>query len=238
LSPERADAQFNLGKALFDLGEADAAITHLERACDADDPVLRRAAVAAVACMIPGASNADNAAVLAARRRWAAAEAGLLAPAERRWRGPSGEGGRLRIGYVSSFFGARNWMKPVWGVINNHDREVFEVHLLCDGADGRASGYRDHARDYVHDVRGAPDDGLADYIAAAGIDILVDLNGYSIQRRLPMFMRRPAPIIAAWFGMYATTGIDAFDYTIADAAALPTGEKRFCSERVLRVPGS
>ena len=51
-------------------------------------------------------------------------------------------------------------------------------------------------------------------------------------------MRRPAPIIAAWFGMYATTGIDAFDYTIADAAALPTDEKRFCSERVLRLPGS
>jgi protein O-GlcNAc transferase len=238
LSPERADAQFNLGKALFDLGEAGAAIEHLERACDADDPVLRRAALAAVACIIPGAARADNAAVLAARRRWAAPEAGRLAPAERRWRGPSGDGGRLRIGYVSSFFGARNWMKPVWGVINEHDRAAFELHLFCDGEDGKASGYRDYPQDHVHDVRGAPDDGLADYIAAAGIDILVDLNGYSVQRRLPVFMRRPAPIIAAWFGMYATTGIDAFGYTIADIAAVPTDEKRFCSERVLRLPGS
>jgi len=68
--------------------------------------------------------------------------------------------------------------------------------------------------------------------------VLVDLNGYSFQRRLGLYMHRPAPAIAAWFGMYATTGIDAFDVTICDPAAVPPAEERFCSERVLHVPGS
>src|SRR5208283_4466336 len=37
------------------------------------------------------------------------------------------EGSKLRIGYLSSFFQRRNWMKPVWGAINHHDRESFEI---------------------------------------------------------------------------------------------------------------
>ena len=51
-------------------------------------------------------------------------------------------------------------------------------------------------------------------------------------------MRRPAPVIVGWFNMFATTGIDAFDYIIGDDAVIPAAEERFYSERVLRVPGS
>ena len=51
-------------------------------------------------------------------------------------------------------------------------------------------------------------------------------------------MRRPAPVIVGWFNMFATTGIDAFDYIVGDDAVIPPAEERFYSERVLRVPGS
>jgi predicted O-linked N-acetylglucosamine transferase (SPINDLY family) len=130
-------------------------------------------------------------------------------------------------------------MKPVWGAINDHDRTAFDIHFFADSAGPSAeSGYRDHPADYVHEISGAPNEAVARYVAQAGIDILVDLNGYSHQSRLALFMRRPAPVVAAWFGMYATTGIEAFDYTIADGAALPPEEERFCTERVLRVPPS
>ena len=47
-------------------------------------------------------------------------------------------------------------MKPVWGVINRHDRDRFEVHLLSDGADpSAASGYVDHPEDRIWRIGGA-----------------------------------------------------------------------------------
>jgi predicted O-linked N-acetylglucosamine transferase (SPINDLY family) len=144
----------------------------------------------------------------------------------------------VRVGDVSAFFGDRNWMKPVAGVANHHDRSRFELHFFSDGAmPSPAAGWRDEPSDYVHDVRGAPNDALAQYIARFGIDVLVDLNGYSAPGRLPLYMHRPAPAIAGWFNMYATTGIDAFDVTVCDRAALPPHEDRFCSERVVAVEG-
>jgi predicted O-linked N-acetylglucosamine transferase (SPINDLY family) len=130
-------------------------------------------------------------------------------------------------------------MKPVWGVINHHDRARFEVHLFSDGQPpSPESGYADHPLDYIHDVAGAPNEGLAEYIRRAGIDVLVDLNGFSFFNRLGMFAHRPAPAIVGWFNAYATTGFDAFDYIVGDSAVIPAAEERFFGERVLRVPGS
>jgi predicted O-linked N-acetylglucosamine transferase (SPINDLY family) len=228
----------NLGEALFKLGDVDAAIDCFRQAADSAEPAVRREALQHIACIIPGASNADNAAVLDSRRAWAATELQDLAPQRRdRPRAPRGE--KLRIGYVSAFFGDRNWMKPVWGALNHHDRSRFEIHFFADGKLPSAEGgYRDANEDRIHTVAGAANDGLADYIARFGIDVLVDLNGYSFLRRLGLFLRRPAPVIAGWFNMFATTGIEGFDYIIGDDAVIPPAEERFYSERVLRVPGS
>src|SRR5262249_41504706 len=152
---------------------------------------LAQSARAAIACIIPGASSADNAAVLLARREWAREEAKALGLAGRVRPPPNAPAGKLRIGYVSAFFGDRNWMKPVWAAINHHDRARFEIHFFHDVKPPSAeSGYRDHAPDIVHDVRTATNEGLAGYIARCGIDILVDLNGYSHPSRLDLFMRR------------------------------------------------
>ena len=80
---------------------------------------------------------------------------------------------------------------------------------------------------------------VASLIARSRIDVLVDLNGYSHQARLGLFMKkRPAPVSIGWFNMYATSGIDAFDYIVGDAAVIPPSEEQFYSERVLRVPAT
>src|ERR1700720_4245495 len=79
--PDRADACFNLGKGLFDLGEADAALEQLKLAATAEDSTVRSAAIATIAGLIPGASQADNADVFRARRAWAAAEESKIAAA-------------------------------------------------------------------------------------------------------------------------------------------------------------
>jgi len=79
---------------------------------------------------------------------------------------------------------------------------------------------------------------VASQIEQAGIDLLVDLNGYSAMRRLSLAALRPAPVIAGWFNMYATTGMRCFDYLIGDDYVIPAAEEKFYCEKILRVPGS
>ena len=237
LVPKSAPAHYNLGKAAFELGRVEAAITHFRRAATLD-PAFKDMSAASIACIIPGSTDATHADVQNARRNWARSrQAASSKPLFRKTTRLPGE--KLRIGYVSAFFGARNWMKPVFAVINRHNRADFTIKMFCDGpSPSTQSGYADHENDEIHDITGVPNDRAARIIAEVGVDILVDLNGYSAQERLPMLMQRPAKTQIGWFNMFATSGLDAFDYLVGDAVVFRPEEERFYSERIFRVPGS
>lgn len=238
LRPDATGARCNLAEALFEQGRVDEAVAEYGRVVRSGDSEVAAVAAAALACIAPGASQLDNAAIQAMRRRWVALagrDIRPLPPAPV----PTQPCRKLRVGYVSAFFGARNWMKPVWGVINRHDRDRFEIHLLSDGADPSAEGgYVDHPEDRIWQVAGLPNAELAHHVRQAGLDVLVDLNGYSRQPRMPLFLHRPVRRQIAWFNMYATSGMDAFDLLVGDAAVLPPAEETHYTERVARVPGS
>ncbi|MBX3502406.1 MAG: tetratricopeptide repeat protein [Alphaproteobacteria bacterium] len=230
-----APVRLALGRAQFALGEVEAAIDQYARV----EGAHRAMALMNKAVAIPGDPRADNAAVLRARRDWTRVEAARIkaAPqAERRQRTP---GDKLRVGYVSSFFGAANWMKPVYGVINRHDRAALEVHMFADGGVPSAEvGYRDHDADIVHRIRNAGTAELADYIRRVGVDVLVDLNGFSVPGRLGLYLRRPAPAVIGWFNMFATSGMPGYGHIVGDEQVIPRREERHYGERVWRVPGS
>lgn len=234
---DAAHARCNLAKAMFELGAVDAAARHYLLAAKDGDATVASTAIDTLACIAPGASIFDNAGISALRRFWmyrSGTGVTPLPPVVQR-----AEGRKLRVGYVSAFFGERNWMKPVFGVINRHNREHFEIHLLSDGDDpDAASGYEEHDEDRIWRIVGMPNAALAEHIRAAGLDVLVDLNGYSFTKRLPLFLYRPAPRQIAWFNAYATTGTVAFDCLIADATALPAAEEAFYCEPIRCVPGT
>lgn len=242
-------ASFNLAKALFDLGDVDKAIERF-RTCQAQAAQVGNRAGAlkcqeAIAIGIPGAMSADNAAILAARKAWAEAIEPAEPPANdfgARDRAPDRP---LNIGYVSSFFAGENWMKPVWGLINQHDRERFRVRLIsfgpvpgCEEGMAATTAYRPHDSDRVFDVDHVDNDRVARLIADEEIDVLIDLNGYSDPKRLGVLFARPAPVQIGWFNMYATTGMRAFDYLIGDRHVVLPDEECDYQERILRVPGS
>ena len=244
LAPGYAPVWHNLGKSLFALGRIDGAVSAFERAL-ALDGAAADLARESLACIVPGDPRADHAAVLLARRRWAERIApqamtrpAMPQPAMAPSATPATER-KLRVAYLSAFFGAANWMKPVFALINRHDRSAFDIVMLSDGdPPSAASGYRDHDFDMICDLRGVDNERAAGIIAGLGIDILVDLNGYSFQGRLPVLMHRPAPLVVGWFNMFATTGIEAFDWLIGDASVVRPDEERFYSERIHRVPGT
>lgn len=235
LHPGDGEAWMLLAEVLFKLGEVEPAIDACRRA--SEDATLRATAEENIAIMIPGSAAAGNAGVLAARRAVGGRLRAGIDPVERPPRPPSA--GKLRIGYVSSFFDSANWLKPVYGVINRHDRERFEVHLVSLGGDpSEQAGYRDHDLDVIWQVGSLDDARIAALLAGAGIDVLVDLNSYSAPRWLPLFLRRPAPVQIGWFNSFATYGFDCFDGIVGDDVVIPVAEEGCFTERVLRVPGT
>ena len=236
LQPQAEGARCLLAEALFNLGEVDAASAAYQRVIARGSPAMRDAALASLAVLVPGSMAAPHELVRAVRAAWIGRAGGAIQPLPRR---AAPEGRKIRVGYLSAFFGARNWMKPVFGVVNRHDRERFEVHLISDGEDpSEAAGYRADGRDKVWQVKGMPNGALARAIAQAELDVLVDLNAYSLAGRLGLYPYRPARFQVSWFNLFATSAVPGIDAVVGDAAVVRAEEEAHYSERVLRVPGS
>lgn len=153
-------------------------------------------------------------------------------PPERAW--PR----RLRIGYVSPDFRGHVVAFFIEPVLENHDRERFEIHCYYnhradDHHTARMRNLADHWIDCVH----LTDAELADRIRADRIDILIDLAGHTAGNRLPVFAMKPAPVQMTYLGYPSTTGLAAIDYRLSDARADPAGgADAMSSERLLRLP--
>ncbi len=234
IAPEHAPLQHNLGKALYKLGLTDESLERFRTAISLGEGFLPRTAIVTA---IPGSPSADHRAVLEARRDWAQTH---LPPPDRTkkfLRDPA-EGRPLRIGYISSFFHSRNWMKPVWGLVNHHDRQRFQVYLFSDAAESACGGgYSKHPADQFHDISALSNVAAAERIEACNLDILVDLNAYSRVSRLAVLALKPAPILVAWFNMYATSGMTCYDYLVGDEHVILPEEEAFYTEKVVRLAG-
>lgn len=231
LEPSQADAHYELGLGRFQLGEIGDALRSFRRAAELGS----EEALESIAVVIPGDPGSDHAAVLAARRAWVRGQ--QVGPVEPH-RAPADAAARkLRVGYVSSFFQDANWMKPVWAALRHHDRDALELHVFSDAARERVpEGHRPHPSDIYHDISGQRNEDVARRIREAGIDVLVDLNGYSHVPRLRLFLHRPSPVQVSWFNMYATTGMPCFDALIGDEHVVREDEERFYTEPIVRLP--
>jgi predicted O-linked N-acetylglucosamine transferase (SPINDLY family) len=145
--------------------------------------------------------------------------------------------GKLRIGYVSSDLREHAVGFAMTDVIEQHNREKFEIFAYYCGVN-RTDATKQRimtAVDQWVDINGLDDDRAAAKIAADGIDILIDLNGYTKDARTSVFARRPAPIAVNWFGFPGTMGTPYHHYIIADSNIIPPEHEIYFSEKVLRL---
>ena len=237
LRPDWLEARHNLARALYEMGQVRQAYEEFKicATCTEEGSRLARAMLAVIA---PGAPQACNRDVLEIRESWVrdlqAGDLGAQTPLQIR-----SATSKLKIGYVSSFFSRDNWMKPVWGLISQHNRLQFDIHLFSDAPRSAIRhGYRAHAADRFFDTTLLSNKALAELIQENGIQVLVDLNGYSEMNRLPLYMLHPAPVIVGWFNMYATSGMPCFHHVIGDRDVILPEEEVFYSETVHRVTHS
>jgi len=143
----------------------------------------------------------------------------------------------LRIGYVSGDFKLHPVSYHLKPVVEQHDRENFEIYLYSnfhrfDEMTRKLMELSDHWRN----IESLPDERVDEMIRLDGIDILIDLSGHTSLNRLLVFARKPAPVQVSWIGYFNTTGLTSIDYLFSDAVTVPVGEDRWFSEKVVRLP--
>ncbi|MBV1687518.1 tetratricopeptide repeat protein [Novosphingobium sp. G106] len=151
---------------------------------------------------------------------------------------PRAPGEKIKIGYFSGDFHNHATMWLMIGMLERHDRARFEIHAFSDGPEvqdemrARAMG----AVDGFHDLRSLGDAAAAQLARAIGIDIAVDLKGYTQYGRLGIFAQRAAPIQVSYLGYPGTVGMDCIDYLIADRIVVPEDHQAFYAENILYLP--
>ncbi|MBF0368915.1 MAG: tetratricopeptide repeat protein [Magnetococcales bacterium] len=144
---------------------------------------------------------------------------------------------RLRIGYVSPDFRTHAVSYFIEPILQNHDRNRFEIFAYAEVPKPDATTYKLQSRvDTWRSTVGLSNEQLARTIYEDQIDILVDLAGHSADNRLVAFTYKPAPIQATYLGYFATTGLKNMDYWITDTAIHPHDDMQWASETLHRLP--
>jgi predicted O-linked N-acetylglucosamine transferase (SPINDLY family) len=147
---------------------------------------------------------------------------------------------RIRVGYFSADFHDHATMFLMQGTFREHDRARFAIHAYSFGAI-RSSDRRQALQgsvDSFNDVFDMSDAAITALARAHGLDLAVDLKGYTAHRRPRLFARRLAPVQAQWLGYPGTMGADFIDYIVADGVVIPAEAREHYSEAVIRLPGS
>lgn len=147
---------------------------------------------------------------------------------------------RLKIGYFSADFHDHATMLLMAGVFRHHNYADFEVHIYSYGRiktgnwRARISRYVDH----YFEVEDMSDSELADFARSHGLNVAIDLKGYTKYSRTGVFQYRLAPIQINFLGYPGSMGTDFIDYIVADPVVISGEQRDFYSERIIYLPNS
>jgi protein O-GlcNAc transferase len=124
---------------------------------------------------------------------------------------------RLRVGFVSADWRAHpvGWfMLPL---LKNLDREQVEVfcYSVVRVPDALTAALTAAADVWRH-ATFLDNDELAAQVRADGIDILIDLSNHTIDNRMPLFARKPAPVQMTYLAYCAGTGLRTMHWRLTD----------------------
>ena len=145
----------------------------------------------------------------------------------------------IRIGYVSGDFHGHATACLVAELFERHDRNRFEIHAYSYGANDASSMRRRLEAAFGErfvDAQAIPDKTLAHRIRDDGIDVLIDLKGYTLHSRNEVFGYRPAPIQVNFLGFPGSLGTPLYDYIIGDPIVTPLEHADGYDEKIAQMP--
>ena len=146
---------------------------------------------------------------------------------------------RLRLGYLSADFHTHATAMLMAELFEKHDRTRFEVLGYSYGPDDGSPMRRRlvQAFDRFVDLKDASIQEAAQRIQQDGVDILVDLKGYTKDARTKILALRPAPIQVNYLGYPGTMGAPFMDYILVDDFIVPPEQQPFFTEQLVHLPG-
>lgn len=164
-----------------------------------------------------------------------------FSPADRLPPAPQAPADRpIRVGYLSSDFYHHATAFLAVELFERHDRSAFELYAYSHGPDDGSAMRRRVMAGFDHfvEVGHLSASAAARRIRADGIDILVDLKGYTLGCRTEILALRPAPVQVSFLGYPGTMGADFMDYIIGDRVVTPLAQAGYYDEKIVQLPGA
>lgn len=150
-------------------------------------------------------------------------------------------GKRTRIGYFSADLRQHAVGHLVVDMLEQHDRERFEVIAFYFGRHGEGDFIQPRIKavvDQFIDVNDKSDQEIAQMAREMGIEVAVDLMGYTKDCRPDVFALRAAPVQVNYLGFPGTSGAEYMDYILADGVVIPPENRDFFVEKVVALPNA
>ncbi|MDQ0465343.1 putative O-linked N-acetylglucosamine transferase (SPINDLY family) [Caulobacter ginsengisoli] len=147
---------------------------------------------------------------------------------------------RIRLGYVSGDYHNHAIAWLIAEHVELIDRSRFELTAFSYGPASDDGMRRRLSAGFEHfvDVREMPDAAIAALARERGIDIAVELTGFTQNARPGIMLARAAPIQVNYLSMPCTMGLGVMDYMLADGVVIPPGEEPHFDEKIVRLPGT
>ena len=142
---------------------------------------------------------------------------------------------RPKIAYFSSDFKNHAILHLCLDMFKNHNRykfEIFGFSLLKHKKDEWNKDIKNYFDKFYY-VHNKSDYEIGKFCKKIGIDIAIDLNGFTNGGRQGIFIQRCAPIQVNFLGYPGTMGSKVYDYIIADKIIIPETKKNNYSEKVI-----
>ena len=145
---------------------------------------------------------------------------------------------KIRIGYYSADFYTHPVSILSVGLFEHHDKSKFELIAFSFGPETQDEirGRIKNAFDKFIDVSSLGDKKVAALSRDLGVDIAIDLGGYTQNCRTGIFSFRAAPIQLSYVGYLGTMGACYYDYLIADRTLIPIKSQTYYCEKIVYLP--
>jgi predicted O-linked N-acetylglucosamine transferase (SPINDLY family) len=151
---------------------------------------------------------------------------------------PRQRSARIKLGYFSADFHDHATSYLMAGLFEEHDRKRFEVTAFSFGpasTDAMRQRLQAACESFI-DVRTLSDREIATQARSLGLDIAVDLKGFTQGNRAGIFALRAAPVQVSYLGYPGTMSADYMDYLVADPVVVPRESRRVYREKIMSLP--
>lgn len=145
---------------------------------------------------------------------------------------------RIRIGYYSADFVNHAMSSLMAELFEVHDRSQFEIFGFSFGPNKQDEMRRRVSAgvDCFHEVSRWSDHQIVELSRSLGIDIAIDLMGFTAGSRTGIFSKICAPIQVSYLGYPGTMAAPYIEYLVADPVVIPSELQKHYSEKIVYLP--